>query len=97
VLVNVARAALVDTGALVDRLRRGDLYAAIDVFDKEPLEADSPLRDIPNAFLTPHRAGGILASVQRTVSWLADDLEAHLAGRPRTYALVEAMVPSLDG
>lgn len=96
VLVNVARAALVDTEALLTRLRSGDMYAAIDVFDKEPLAADAALRTLPNAFLTPHRAGGILASVERIMGQLIDDLEAHLAGRPRQYALTEAMLPSLD-
>ncbi|MGD0093050.1 MAG: NAD(P)-dependent oxidoreductase [Planctomycetota bacterium] len=96
VLVNVARAALVDTAALSARLQQGDLYAAIDVFDKEPLPAESPLRTLPNAFLTPHRAGGIFASVERILAQLADDLEAHLAGRPRQHALTEAMLPSLD-
>lgn len=96
VLVNVARAALVDTAALVERLRRGDLLAAIDVFDQEPLQADHPLRTLPNAFLTPHRAGGLKASVVRVVGWLVDDLEAHLAGRPLRCALHEAAIPSLD-
>lgn len=96
VLVNVARAALVDTDALVARLKRGDLYAAIDVFDAEPLPKDSPLRRLPNAYLTPHRAGGIVASVVRIVDWLADDLEAHLAGRPLRHRLKESMIPGLD-
>jgi len=96
VLVNVARAALVDTPALVERLARNDMVAAIDVFDTEPLPADHPLRALPNAYLTPHRAGGLIESVQRIIGWLIDDLEAHLAGTPRRYPLVEAMVPSLD-
>ena len=97
VFVNVARAALVDTDALVERLQRGDLYAALDVFDREPLEAASVLRSLPNAYLTPHRAGGIMASVQRTLDWLADDLVAHRAGKERRYELTEAMLPGLDG
>ena len=97
VLVNVARAALIDTDALADRLRRGDLSAALDVFDREPLDPASPLRALPNAYLTPHRAGGLIASTQRILAWLVDDLEAFLAGRERKYALTEAMLPSLDG
>jgi phosphoglycerate dehydrogenase-like enzyme len=97
VFVNVARAALVDTDALIERLRRGEIYAALDVFDREPLEIDSPLRSLNGAFLTPHRAGGVLESVGRTVSYLADDFEAFLDGRPLTYALEERMIPSLDG
>jgi phosphoglycerate dehydrogenase-like enzyme len=96
IFVNVARAALVDTNALVNRLQRNDLFAALDVFDQEPLEADSPLRALPNVYLTPHRAGGLWSSVERNISWLIDDLELHFAGQPRKYALSEAMLPSLD-
>jgi phosphoglycerate dehydrogenase-like enzyme len=96
VLVNVARAALVDTDALIARLRKGDLFAALDVFDKEPLDKNSPLRKMPNAWLTPHRAGGVMESVQRILNWLIDDLEAHLAGEARKYPLTEQMVPRLD-
>ena len=97
VLVNVARAALVDTEALIARLERGDLFAAIDVFDTEPLALDSRLRALPNAYLTPHRAGGTVASVERIFGWLVDDLEAFVEGRERRHALTEAMLPSLDG
>jgi phosphoglycerate dehydrogenase-like enzyme len=96
IFVNVARAALVDTPALLKRLNQQDMYAAIDVFDQEPLEKSSPFRKLPNVFLTPHRAGGILASVERIISMLADDLEAHLNGRPRQYTLTTQMIPSLD-
>ncbi|HEY3323618.1 MAG TPA: NAD(P)-dependent oxidoreductase [Planctomycetota bacterium] len=96
VLVNVARAALVDTSALIARLKQNDLYAAIDVFDREPLDPHAELRRLPNAFLTPHRAGGVLSSVTRTVAMLVDDLEAHLNGRPRAYALTASMLPGLD-
>ncbi len=96
VFVNVARAALVDGDALLARLRAGGLYAALDVFDKEPLEADSPLRGLPNVYLTPHRAGGVMSSVARIVSYLADDIEAHFGGRERAHALTEAQLPMLD-
>jgi phosphoglycerate dehydrogenase-like enzyme len=96
VLINVARAALVDTAALAARLRQGDLFAAIDVFDQEPLPAEHPLRGLPNAYLSPHRAGGLMESVQRIVGWLVDDIEAFLAGRPRAHALTEKMIPALD-
>lgn len=93
VLVNVGRAMLVDMAALEERLRRGDLIAMLDVFDHEPLEADSPLRALPNAYLTPHRAGGVLGSVERALTMLTDDLEAFLDGRKRRYAVTEAMIP----
>ena len=96
ILINVARASLVDESALRARLERGDLYAALDVFDKEPLPADSFLRTLPNAFLTPHRAGGTIASVQRLIAYLADDYEAFLSGVERRHALTPVMLPALD-
>lgn len=97
VFVNVARAALVDYEALAKRLEKGDLLAGLDVFYKEPLEADHPLRKLPGAYLTPHRGGGLRESIQRVVHWLIDDLEAHLNGKPRQHTVTEAMIPSLDG
>ncbi|HYE06252.1 MAG TPA: NAD(P)-dependent oxidoreductase [Planctomycetota bacterium] len=96
VLVNVARAALVDTDALIARLGHGDLQAAVDVFDTEPLPADHPLRRAPNLLMTPHRAGGALSSVARAFGWLVDDLEAFAAGRPLTNPLTPAAFPGLD-
>lgn len=96
IFINVARAALLDTGALCSRLKRGDLTAALDVFDHEPLESNSTLRSLSNVYLTPHRAGGTLASVKRTLDWLIDDLEANRDGRARQHTLIPAMLPSLD-
>ncbi|WEV59600.1 NAD(P)-dependent oxidoreductase [Bifidobacterium sp. ESL0728] len=59
--INTARAELIQPGALVSRLKKGDIKAAIDVYDKEPLPANDPLRSIPGTILTPH------------VAWRADD------------------------
>ena len=56
-LINTARGSLVDHEALVAELRAGRLTAILDVTDPEPLPADSPLYDLPNAFVTPHLAG----------------------------------------
>lgn len=95
-LVNVARAALVDTDALLGRVSKGDLFLACDVFDAEPLPADHPLRWAPNAYLTPHRAGGVMESVHRILTMLIDDIENHLAGRKLAHPLTERMVDALD-
>jgi phosphoglycerate dehydrogenase-like enzyme len=96
VFVNVARATLVNTEALIARLTKGDLVAAIDVFDQEPLSQNHPLRQLPNALLTPHRAGGLMSSVERNLNWLIEDFENVLAARPRRYAVTTEMISRLD-
>lgn len=57
VIVNVSRGGLIDESALAAALREGEIAgAALDVFAKEPLPVDNPLRDAPNLILTPHIA-----------------------------------------
>jgi phosphoglycerate dehydrogenase-like enzyme len=58
ILVNVGRAQIVDTEAMISSLEQGQLGGAVlDVFDKEPLDASSPLWSMPNVIVTPHSAG----------------------------------------
>ena len=55
VLVNIARGPVVDTDAMADALRSGRLFGALaDVFEEEPLPADSPLWELENLIITPH-------------------------------------------
>jgi phosphoglycerate dehydrogenase-like enzyme len=57
ILVNIARGGLVDTDALFSVLReRTDLYAALDVFETEPLPTESPLWDLENVAISPHNS-----------------------------------------
>ena len=56
-LVNSARAWLLDGAALLDELRSGRLRAYLDVFEPEPLPDNDPLRKLDGAVLTPHVAG----------------------------------------
>jgi phosphoglycerate dehydrogenase-like enzyme len=57
VLVNVARAGLIDEVALLKEARAGRLRIALDVFATEPLPPDSPWLSIPGVVLSPHMAG----------------------------------------
>lgn len=57
-LINVSRGPIVDERALERALREGKIaWAACDVFEQEPLSADSPLWELPNIFITSHKAG----------------------------------------
>ena len=56
-LINTARGAIIDTNALVDELKTGRIYAALDVYEQEPLPADHSLRGLRNCLLFPHLAG----------------------------------------
>jgi phosphoglycerate dehydrogenase-like enzyme len=54
ILVNTSRGPLVDEAALLAALAERRIVAALDVYDREPLAADHPLRRAPNTVLTPH-------------------------------------------
>ncbi|KAI0394277.1 D-isomer specific 2-hydroxyacid dehydrogenase [Xylariaceae sp. FL0594] len=78
-IVNVGRGTSVDEDALADALERGDIGgAALDVFVKEPLPAESRLYSARNCFVSPHAAGG---RPQDPEVLIADNLRRFLAGQ----------------
>jgi len=91
VLVNTARGALVDEGALLHALQAGHLSAAaLDVHAAEPPDPASPLRRMENVLLTPHVAGGSRQVVLREMAALCDNFVDTLNGRPPRHGRVVA-------
>ncbi|OIH82235.1 hydroxyacid dehydrogenase [Arthrobacter sp. UCD-GKA] len=82
VVVNVARGPVVDTDALVAELQTGRLRCASDVFDPEPLPADHPIWQLPNALVVPHNGGNTEAFLPRMTTLLRRQLRAWAQGEP---------------
>ena len=82
-LVNTARAGLVDQAALVAALSQNRIAGAgLDVFETEPLPADSPFRTLPNVLALPHLGYVSAANYRTYFSEAVEDIEAWLAGAP---------------
>jgi phosphoglycerate dehydrogenase-like enzyme len=80
VLINVARGALIEPGALIARLKRGDIFACLDTFEEEPLPRRHPLRRLRNVFLTAHIAGGSPDMHAAAIIEVIDKVRSHLDG-----------------
>jgi phosphoglycerate dehydrogenase-like enzyme len=82
-LVNIARGAIVDEKALVRALQEGWIAGAgLDVFEEEPLPADSPLWAQENVLISPHVAGFTPRYDERAATLFAANLARYMAGEP---------------
>lgn len=82
-VINVARGEIVDEPALIAALERGHLGGAyLDVFDKEPLPADSPLWTLPNVLVSPHNAAAAAGNDTRVYAIFRGNLQRWMRGAP---------------
>jgi phosphoglycerate dehydrogenase-like enzyme len=87
-LINVGRGPQVDDTALAEALRsRRIAGAALDVFEQEPLPADSPLWSIENLLITPHTAGLTEKLWHRHYELFSENLRCYLAGQPLEFVV----------
>jgi phosphoglycerate dehydrogenase-like enzyme len=87
-LINVGRGPHVDEAALADALRNRRIAgAALDVFDQEPLSAESPLWDLENLLITPHTGSLTEKLWQRHYQVLSENLRCYLAGEPLLFVV----------
>jgi phosphoglycerate dehydrogenase-like enzyme len=83
VIVNTSRGPICDTAAILAALEAGRLaYAGFDVYDKEPLPIDDPLRRARNVILTPHIGYVTDENYRSSYPQIVEDITAFLDGRP---------------
>jgi phosphoglycerate dehydrogenase-like enzyme len=93
-ILSVGRGEVVDEAALVDALRKGQVGGAyLDVFETEPLPADSPLWDLPNVLVTPHNSAASRGNERRQ----AESFLANLARFGRGEPLRHEVAPIRTG
>lgn len=86
-LVNSARAGLVDYDALERELRSGRLIAALDVFPDEPLPITSAWRSMPNVIISPHDAGHSYEGHHRQGFAMVGEIERYINGEDLLYGV----------
>lgn len=82
-VVNVGRGSTVDEEALIEALTDGRVgFAALDVFEQEPLPTDSPLWELPNVVVSPHNAGTYKEEERNIAELFAENARRLLDGEP---------------
>src|SRR5580693_9445678 len=84
ILVNTSRGPICDTDAVITALKEGRLaYAGFDVYDKEPLPIDHPLRSAPNVILTPHIGYVTDENYRSSYPQIVENITGFLDGKPQ--------------
>lgn len=79
-IVNTARGAVIDEQAMIRELQTGRIYAALDVYEREPLPDDSPLRTMPNVHCFPHIGGPTFDRREYVTMALIKDIKKWMNG-----------------
>ena len=83
IVLNVGRGPVIDETALVEALRSGHLGgAALDVFEIEPLPAESPLYQMQNVLLSPHSADNTQTWLHEAMQFFIDNFDRFHRGQP---------------
>ena len=82
ILINTSRGPIIDESALVQALKAHRIIAALDVYDREPLPANHPLRSAPNTVMTPHLGYGVTETWTQFYGQSLENALAFLDGKP---------------
>jgi len=92
VFINTARGRITRQEELIEELKRGRIFACLDVTDPEPPPPDSPLYELPNVFLTPHMSGSIGHEARRMGAYVVEEVRRYLAGEPPAHPVTREML-----
>jgi phosphoglycerate dehydrogenase-like enzyme len=82
ILINTSRGPIVDEAALLEAVQARRIIAALDVYDREPLPSNHPLRSAPNTILTPHLGYGVGETWTAFYRQSVENALAFLNGQP---------------
>lgn len=80
IIINTARGSIIDEEALIEELKKGRLFACLDVTEPEPPVKDHPFRSLPNVVLTPHIAGAVNNGLYRIGKYISEEIVRYLNG-----------------
>ncbi len=95
IFVNTARAHLIDEAALLAELQSGRISAALDVFEREPLPANSPFRQLDNVIITPHIASVTRGARRRQGDIIAGEVARFLRDGKLHFEVTLAMLDTM--
>ena len=81
ILINTARGMIINEKDLIEELKKGRIFACIDVTNPEPPSRDNELRTLPNVVLTPHIAGTATNGLKRVALHVCEEAERLLSGQ----------------
>ena len=87
VFINSARGAIICEEEMIEALKENRFRAVLDVYCKEPLDLDSPLRSLENVYCMPHMGGPTSDRCPVITMRLADDIVRYLEGKPLKYSI----------
>ena len=87
IFLNTARGAIIREDEMIEALKENRFMAVLDVYCKEPLELDSPLRRLKNVYCIPHQGGPTNDRTPVVTMRLADDILRFADGIPMQYEI----------
>lgn len=96
-LINTARGAVIDEEALVRVLQDQDIYAVLDVYEKEPLPTDHPLTKCPRAILMPHMGGPTIDRRLVVAKAVIGDIARFQEGKEMDCEIVRTYARTMSG